>query len=149
MRNMGTTFAAVGFETLAQWKLNQPAGFDAGVIWLDTPIGRTLGNFGFQALSDSALNQLPVESAGYPDDRDLGRPIGTPMRCDDRVRSVLPRLLATQLDTRMGQSGSPVFTRDAAGRPITLAIHAYGNSQMNHAVRLTPDLVQQLATWWR
>jgi V8-like Glu-specific endopeptidase len=149
MGHVGSVFDATGFATHAQWQQGQPAGFDVAAIWLATPIGRTLGNFGFQARADTALNQQAVESAGYPDDRAQGRPFGTPMRCSDRIRGVLPRLLATQLDTRMGQSGSPVFVRDTQGRPIALGIHAYGNPQTNHAVRLTDDLVQQLVAWWR
>jgi len=146
---LGRTFEAVGFVTHPKWSIGQDAGADVAAIWLPTQIGKQLGTFGFRTLSDTALNQLPVESAGYPDDRDLGRPIGTPMRCSDRIRGVLPQFLATQLDTQMGQSGSPVFVRDAQGQPIALGIHAYGNPTMNHAVRLTSDLVQQLIAWWR
>jgi V8-like Glu-specific endopeptidase len=147
--NAGSTLQAVGFETHPQWLHGQQAGVDVAAIWLPSPIGQKLGNFGFKALADAALNNLPIESAGYPDDRDVGRPIGTPMRCSDQIRGVLPQLLATQLDTRVGQSGSPVFVRDTLGRPIALGIHAYGNPMMNHAVRLTADLVKQFVVWWR
>lgn len=146
--NVGSTFEAIGMDVHPQWRNGQPEGFDAAAIWLSTPIGQTLGTFGFQARPDSTLNQLPVQSAGYPDDRDLGRPIGTPMRCDDHIHRVLPQLLATQLDTRVGQSGSPVFVSEAQGA-IALGIHAYGNPTMNHAVRLTNDLARQLVAWWR
>jgi len=147
--NFGSTFEAVGFATHPLWLHGQPAGADVAAIWLPTPIGKQLGTFGFRALEVANMNQLPVESAGYPDERDQGFPIGTPMWCRDRIRSVLPQLLATQLDTRIGQSGSPVFMRDTLGRPIALGIHAYGNQTMNYAVRLTADIVQQLAAWWR
>lgn len=146
--NVGSIIEAIGMEVHPQWSNGQPASSDVAAIWLPTTIGQTLGNFGFQARPDAKLNQLPVESAGYPDDRDFGRPIGTPMRCNDLVRSVLPELLATQLDTRIGQSGSPVFVSEAQG-PIALGIHAYGNPAMNHAVRITPDLLRQLVAWWR
>jgi glutamyl endopeptidase len=147
-RNVGSTFEAVGMAVHPQWSNGQPAAFDVAAIWLPTPIGQNLGNFGFQDRPDAALNQLPVVSAGYPDARASGLPIGTPMRCDDRIRGVLPQLLATQLDTEVGQSGSPVFVNDARG-PIVVGVHAYGNAAMNHAVRLTPGLVQQLKAWWR
>lgn len=146
--NIGSTFEAVGMDVHPQWRNGQPEVFDAAVIWLSTPVGQALGTFGFHARPDSVLNQLPVQSAGYPDDRDLGRPIGTPIRCHDHVHRVLPQLLATQLDTRVGQSGSPVFVSEAKGA-IALGIHAYGNPTMNHAVRITSDLAQQLVAWWR
>lgn len=147
-RNVGTTLQASGMVVHPQWVQGQPAAFDVAAIWLPSPIGKQLGTFGFQARADLSLNQLPIESAGYPDARSLGLPIGTPMRCSDRIRGVLPDLLATQLDTDSGQSGSPVFVNEARG-PIVLGVHAYGNTAANHAVRLTPALVQQLASWWR
>lgn len=146
--NFGSTFEAAGMEVHPNWPNGQPPAFDAASIWLATPIGQKLGNFGFQARPDANLDQLSVESAGYPDDREFGRPIGTPMCCRDQIRRVYLDLLATQLDTRFGQSGSPVFVREANG-PIALGIHSYGNPVMNHAVRLTPGMVQQLVAWWR
>jgi len=147
--NFGGTIEAVGFATHPQWEGSQPAGADIAAIWLPTPIGRQLGTFGFRALADASLDQLPVESAGYPDERKQGYPIGTPMCCNDRIRAVLPQLLATQLDTEVGQSGSPVFFRDAQGLPIVLGIHAYGSRKVNHAVRLTKSVVDQFIVWWR
>lgn len=142
-------FEATGFDTHATWQSQQPPGFDVGVVWLGSDVGNKLGWFGFKALTDQELKGLLIHSAGYPDDRKFGTPLGTPMFCQCPIDRVNGRMLAYALDTRPGQSGSPVYILDALQRATALAVHAYGNPQVNHAVRLVDDLVQQFTAWWR
>lgn len=142
-------FEAAGFATHPQWRGAQPPGSDLGVVWLGQEVGRALGWMGFQALASAQLLGLTVRSGGYPDDRDLGTLIGTPLLCESQISQVQADLLGYALDTRPGQSGSPVFRPDAQQRAVVLGVHAYGSPAGNHAVRLTEAAVAQLLQWWR
>jgi len=134
------------FDVHPQWRADQRAVVDVGVVWLAQPIGHNFGWFGFSVQPDSVLRGLPVRSAGYPDDK---RPFGTQWFGDSPIHAASPQQLAYGLDTMPGQSGSPVFAQDAAGRAVAVGVHVYGAVSENLAVRISQPIFDTLSRWWR
>lgn len=138
---------AVGWAWQPGWAGAQPPGQDIAVVRTQGAPGRRWGWFGFRALSSAELLHRQVRTAGYPDHPSL--PPGSLLWCEGEVAEVTHQLLRYALDTQPGQSGSPVYHPDAQGLPVALGVHAYGSPLGNHAVRLTPELVEQLKAWFR
>ena len=131
------------FDVHPRWRSNRERTSDVGVVWLDTPIGDRLGWFGVGVYSDSQLQNLIVNNAGYPADK----PLGTQWFNAGRVQKAKPQALTYGLDTEPGQSGSPIFHYTADEQRVVVAVHAYGDSGENIGVRITDELFNTISNW--
>jgi len=138
-------FRSHSFDVHPRWREEGDEDLDLGVVWLGSSVGDDIGWFGFGSRSDTDLQQLIVNTAGYPADKRLG----TQWFNAGRVSEVSPRVLVYGLDTEPGQSGSPIFALDAANDRVVLAVHAYGGESRNRGVRITDDVFDVLQEWRR
>ncbi len=134
---VGTTFRSV-----SGWIQNRDVGYDYGAIILSNgDLGRRVGWFGFAALSDDSLRNLPVNNSGYPADK----PTGTQWSNAGRITRVTARRLYYMLDTAGGQSGSPTWRSRRAVRHA-IGVHAYGGCP-NKSTRITRTVDDNMMRW--
>lgn len=138
-------FRSTSFDVHPRWRTLGDERFDLGVVWLDSAVGDRVGWFGFGSRPDTELENLIVNTAGYPADKR----IGTQWFNAGRISEVAPRTLSYGLDTEGGQSGSPIYTVNADGERVVLAVHAYGGDAHNQGVRITDDVFGVLQGWVR
>jgi len=138
-------FRSRRFDVHPLWRSEGDEDHDLGVVWLDTAVGEHTGWFGFGSRPDAELQQLIVNTAGYPADKRLG----TQWFNAGRVSAVAPGFIEYGLDTEPGQSGSPIFAVNADNERIVLAVHAYGGDSRNKGVRITDDVFDLLQSWLR
>ena len=115
--------------------------YDYGAVILSTRIGDSTGSYGFTALSDASLNNLTVNTAGYPGDK----PTGTQWYTFGTISSTTARRLFYNFDTAGGQSGSAVY-RLQFGQRHGVGVHAYGGCP-NGATRITSGVFNNMVSW--
>jgi glutamyl endopeptidase len=138
------------------------AAYDYGAIFIDDDkdsdvsgesFGERIGYFGLRCYppeEDKLLEMAIVNNAGYP--HEATKPYGTMWFNAGRVRidSGAPkddRFLQYMVDTTGGQSGSPVFLLDSIkNQRYVVAIHTTGNF-INHGVRITAEVYDQIGEW--
>lgn len=133
---VGTTFRSV-----TGWTGSADPNYDYGCIILPTPLGNTVGYFGFASLTDASLNNLLLNNSGYAGDK----PFGTQWFNAGRVSSITARKIYYMLDTFGGQSGSPVW-RLSNGQRHAVGIHAYGGCP-NSATRINSAVFNNMLAW--
>lgn len=115
--------------------------YDYGAVILSTRVGDSTGFYGFANLSDASLNNLTVNSAGYPGDK----PTGTQWYTFGPISSTTTRQLFYNFDTFGGQSGSAVY-RLQNGQRHSVGVHAYGGCP-NGATRVTTSVFNNMLAW--
>lgn len=138
-------FRSTRFDVHPRWRSDGDESFDLGVIWLDADVGNHVGWFGFGSRPDVELQDLIVNTAGYPADKRMG----TQWFNAGRVTDIGPRVLEYGLDTEAGQSGSPIFAVDANDERVVLAVHAYGGDAANRGIRISDDVFHLFQDWVR
>ena len=138
-------FRSTQSDVHPRWRSAGDETCDLGVVWLDAAVGEHIGWFGFGSRPDAQLNDLIVNTAGYPADKRLG----TQWFNAGRIAEIAPRVLQYGLDTEAGQSGSPIFAVDADDARVVLAVHAYGGNAVNRGIRITDDVFQVFQDWLR
>lgn len=135
--------SAVGtrFRSVTGWTSSTDPNYDYGCIILPTPLGNSVGFFGFASLSDASLNGLLLNNSGYAGDK----PFGTHWFNAGRVSQVTSRKIYFMLDTFGGQSGSPVW-RLSNGQRHAVGIHAYGGCP-NSATRIVKPVFDNMMAW--
>jgi glutamyl endopeptidase len=133
---------ATSFRSVVGWTGSQKAEYDYGAIILpNDKLGKTVGWFGFAALSDSSLKNLLVNNAGYAGDK----PYGTLWFNAGRITRVEARRLYYMLDTYGGHSGSPTW-RLRDGQRHVVGVHAYGGCP-NKSTRITRAVFNNMLSW--
>lgn len=153
------------FATTDAWRLRREADFDLGAIHLDAVLGRPdpgsrLGWFGVAALSDTVLQDAMVNVTGYPADKPAppdANPPGTQQwHARNRVTHVTARRIFYEVDTEVGQSGSPAYVVDQPGAaPLVVGVHAYGvegspagvRARANSGPRMVPEVLRMIEGW--
>ena len=87
------------------WVDGGDENFDYGAIILPTPLGETVGTFGFGVLSDDELDGAVLNIAGYPGDKAAG----TLWFDSHTVARTGPTKVHYDIDTAGGQSGAAVY----------------------------------------
>ena len=128
-----------------RWRSAGDKSCDLGVVWLNAAVGEQVGWFGFGSRLDTQLNNLIVNTTGYPADKR----IGTQWFNAGRISNIGPRVLQYGLDTEAGQSGSPIFSVDAQDERLVLAVHVYGGDAINRGIRITDDVFNLFESWVR
>jgi glutamyl endopeptidase len=130
------------FRSVTGWTNNGDEKHDYGAIIIPTPLGNTVGTFGFGVYSDADLLRVTANISGYPGDK----PAGTQWFDARRVASVAPNKVFYDIDTMGGQSGAPVW-RVVGSQRIGIAVHAYGGVTANSGTRITPSVNANLISW--
>jgi V8-like Glu-specific endopeptidase len=167
---------SASLDFLNEWKRMLDPIYDFGLIKLKKPLGRPpLGYWGskayervarIQAVPKATLRGRPVHSSGYPGDKcghlpkTGSAPDAKTNPCPNRGSTqwrTSGRVLSTpgtnrldhDLDTKPGQSGSPLWLEDPATGALTLiAIHSAPNDgTSNRAVLLTEEVLRQVKKW--
>jgi V8-like Glu-specific endopeptidase len=131
------------FRSVSGWTTSGNENFDYGVIILPTPLGNTVGTFGYGAYTDADLRSTIANIAGYPGDK----PSGTNWFDARRVASVTSQKVFYDIDTAGGQSGGPVFRVLPNGNRMGIAIHAYGGAVNNSGTRINNQVLNNLNAW--
>lgn len=130
------------FRSVRGWTQDQKPEFDYGAIIMpDANLGNRVGWWGFAALSDSSLNNLLINNAGYAGDK----PFGTSWYNAGRITQVTNRRLFYMIDTFGGNSGSPTW-RYRNGKRHAIGIHNYGGCP-NKSTRITQDVYDNMVAW--
>lgn len=136
------TFQSTAMRVPEDWKTSAAQYADYGVVLLDKP-NPTKG-FELYNAADEELVGVTITTAGYPADKS-----GFYMWMDrGPVSSVKTGKIYYNEDTFGGQSGSPVWTRSAAGGLACVGVHSYGGCP-NSATRLTKHVIDQIRKWAR
>jgi glutamyl endopeptidase len=133
---------STNFKSVAGWTNNGDQNQDYGAIVIPTPLGNTVGTFGFGVYSDADLLTVTANISGYPGDK----PAGTQWFHARRVTSVGPQKVFYETDTMGGQSGAPVW-RVTGGQRVAVAIHAYGGAFANSGTRVSASVNTNLISW--
>jgi len=140
-----SSYTATSFRSVKGWVVSKNRNYDYGAIILprSVTLPSTLGAFGFANYADAALLNKRLNNAGYPGDK----PAGTMWYNANKCRAVTPRTLVYDIDTMGGQSGSPVWMRQANGKRTVVGIHTNGASSGNSATRITKPVFDNLKRW--
>ncbi len=130
------------FRSVTGWTNNGSENFDYGAIIIPTPLGNTVGFFGFGVYGDADLLTVTANISGYPGDK----PAGEHHFHARKVTSVGPQKVFYDVDTAGGQSGAPVW-RVVGGQRIAIAIHAYGGTTANSGTRINSTVNGNLMAW--
>jgi glutamyl endopeptidase len=130
------------FWTVTGWADSGDENFDYGAIIVPTELGKTVGIFGFASLSDNKLMDTVAFVTGYPADKDDGT-IWTDKK---QIAAVGASKVHYDIDTAGGQSGAPVYEVEN-GKPIALAVHAYGGATTNSGTRISSPVFNNLTNW--
>ncbi|WP_406698939.1 trypsin-like peptidase domain-containing protein [Singulisphaera sp. Ch08] len=134
-------FSSTDLRSVKGWVYRQSPESDYGAIILPEPTAG-LGYFGYGVLDDDDLSELLVNVYGYPTDKAPGTLWG-----HDRIlEQVLPRTIIYDISTFGGQSGCPIFYRQA-GRRYAVGIHNYGDITGNTATRITAEVFDNIEAW--
>ena len=133
------------FRSVTGWTNSGNENYDYGVIILPTPLGNTVGWFGFGVYSDSDLTTTVANISGYPSDKAGGAEQWFDAR---QVASVTAQKVYYDIDTVGGQSGAPVFRVMSNGDRMGIAIHAYGGAVTNSGTRINNEVYNNLRSWW-
>ena len=121
--------------------------FDYGAIILPKAFVDT-GNFGFDVYDEFKLKQETFNAVGYPADK----PFGTMWGHAKRLANVLSRRLEYQIDTEVGQSGSPVFDMvQENGQTFFVAVGVHNAGSQSHlinsATRINDEVHKRFQSW--
>ena len=130
------------FRSVTGWTQDSKPEFDYGAIILpNCDLGNRVGWFGFAHLNNASLNNLFVNTAGYPGDK----PLGTMWFNAGSISRVEDLKIYYMVDTMGGQSGSPVW-RFLNGERHAVGVHAYGGCP-NSATRITKPVFDNMLAW--
>lgn len=138
-------FRSSRFDVHPRWRDAGDERCDLGVVWLDAAVGEHIGWFGWGSRPDALLQDLIVNTAGYPADKRAG----TQWFNAGRIAQIEPQMLRYGLDTEAGQSGSPIFMVNPGDERSVLAVHAYGGDAANRGIRITDEVFALFQAWVR
>jgi V8-like Glu-specific endopeptidase len=135
---------AVSMRSVGGWVNGKQPASDYGCVILPQGAfgGRSLGKFGFAALTTPQLLACPAVLAGYPGDKPFAELWGM----SRRIKTVGPKTLIYDIDTMGGQSGAPVIIKHKGSRTV-VGIHNYGAGTGNSATRVTKPVFERLKAW--
>lgn len=117
------------------YKTNHDINYDVGLVIVEetSPVHML-----YTAATNIPLSTINL--AGYPIDK--------PNRClwlsSCTLTRVTPHRLRYPCDTYNGNSGSPVYYPSGPNPHVIYAVHGYGSTQYNTAIRITQDLETKL-----
>jgi len=137
------TMTSMQFWTVRGWADSGDENYDYGAIVLPMGFTPSPGTIGFAVYSDTELQAMTVNVAGYPGDQDPG----TLWYDTKQVASVSATKVHYDIDTAGGQSGAAVYHIDPAGKRVGVAIHAYGGATTNSGTRISAPVFTNISNW--
>lgn len=147
-----------------QWVAKSRA-YDIALLTLDRNIGDQVGHFKISSPSDEQLAAgETIYTAGYPGIFPGGTK-ANPFKYDwggGRIANMFESSGVTTnkfsstnifrygntVDTRRGQSGSPVWIEDSSsGQPTIIGVHVFGANAANGASRITSNKITKINEW--
>jgi glutamyl endopeptidase len=145
------TVTADRFTAVAGWMEQLDDRCDYGAIFLAEPVGHRTGWFGIGCLMGSNLENLLVNSAGYPLDLPVEEPLlrgKTLWWTYAQIAAVDEHRLWYSFDTYQGQSGSPVWYYEPSTKQrYIVGIHTTGWGTVNSACRVSREILNNLKEW--
>ncbi len=150
------------------WKSSFSPKFDAAVIKLDKPLGKSTGWFGLASKPRDDLMDVWAHVTGYPGEMKEERPPGALADTAPQIAAQLWHHAAPvesidngrmfyKTDTTPGQSGAPIYVLPEAGQyatPTVVGVHAYGTRSTpgavglaNSGVWIDPDIFAKIRDW--
>jgi len=130
------------------WTRDRSTNYDYGAIQLSSPLGNTVGWFGFRWQSSNTFSGAYTVT-GYPGDKASGT-LWT-MTDNPGIRSVQTYRLFHAIDTYNGQSGAPLYHKYSTScNPCSVAVHTNGvggGSSYNSGTRITQAVYNNLVSW--
>ena len=138
---------ATRFSIPDGWLSGQRAQFDFGLIFLEEGAFATLEPFAPLTVAPGSVLEQPatvIATAGYPADSTRLAMFYT----ETKDFAFDERFIVSTLDAVPGQSGSPIFLLDGAGKPAgIIGILTRERDDENLAVRISDDVVAALAAF--
>jgi V8-like Glu-specific endopeptidase len=131
-------------RSVTGWTQSKNRDFDYGAIILppgNRP-GAQTGTFGFAVRNDAFLRSAALNLSGYPGDKGGSQQ----WFHAQKAKSVSSRVIAYEIDTAGGQSGSPVWVLQN-GQRYAVGIHTNGASSGNSATRIVTPVFNNLQSW--
>jgi glutamyl endopeptidase len=130
------------FWSVQGWADSGNESYDYGAIIIPTPLGETVGTFGFASYDDATLRASVANVSGYPADK----PSGTLWYDTKQIAAVGASKVHYDIDTAGGQSGAAVYVIKDDQR-ISVAVHAYGGPTTNSGTRISAPVFANLTAW--
>jgi V8-like Glu-specific endopeptidase len=137
---------AVKYRSFTGWTNGQSANWDMALITLNTPIGNTVGWFGYASYATATLQNMAVAIAGYPGDKDDTNWL---YRMAGNIQTVYSDQYHYQIDTAGGQSGSGIY-RYVNSHYYVVGTHCYGQPSVpkyNGGTRMTTAKFNSVKGW--
>jgi V8-like Glu-specific endopeptidase len=134
--------SAVGLRSVNGWVSMHKREYDYGAIILPPSYTRDQSAFGFASMQDAALRGKKLNHAGYSGDK----PRGTLWYSGRIARAITQQTLVYNAATMGGDSGSPVWIKQA-GKRVMVGIHTNGWPTGNSATRITSVVAENLRRW--
>lgn len=133
------------FACVDGWTKDRSRDCDYGVIFLeDDAVGKKVGSFEVQALSDTELQGIDAKISGYPWDRDRAE---YQYFHERPLMSVTSTRLNYDIDTFGGQSGSPIWQDTEERGLVAVGIHTTGGLTSNSGTRISGEVLDNLISW--
>jgi V8-like Glu-specific endopeptidase len=137
---------ATSTNTTKEWVTAGSQANDYAAIQLSKPLGQQLKFFQFAEFPDLDLQNLLVNIAGYPGDKNRSI-YGTMWGSVNKITSISDQRLSYLVDTTGGQSGSPVMAFDGISTHYAIGIHNYGGASSNFATRINSQVFEKISGW--
>ncbi|MNT34328.1 Glutamyl endopeptidase precursor [compost metagenome] len=139
----GSVYASY-LRSYTGWTQDGNGDFDISLITLASPIGNTVGWFGYAHYANPV--NYWANLAGYPGDRDNGLKL---YYHAGYIFDAPQFYVSYTIDTAGGQSGSGVYRIEANGDRYAFAAHTYGHvdKQFNSGTRITPQRLNDFKAW--
>lgn len=143
LRRPHGSMAATSFRSVDGWTESRNRNYDYGAIILPSNrLGKDVGEFKFDCLTDESLIGLKVNLSGYPSDK----PSGTQWFHANEITDVTKHRVYYKIDTFGGQSGSPVW-RVHNGHRNVVAIHTTASRFTNSGTRINKSVYDNIEKW--
>jgi V8-like Glu-specific endopeptidase len=135
---------AAALRSVPPWTERRDFEYDYGALLLppDQRLGDRLGWFGYAPRDDAYLQQVTLNLAGYPAQRE-----GTQWFASGPARQVDARQISYDVSTSLDQVGSPVWEMTPNGERYGVAIHSWGTRLSNGGTRITREVFDHIARW--
>jgi V8-like Glu-specific endopeptidase len=134
-------------DSVTGWTEDQNNDYDYSMITLDRNLGDATGWMGLASLSDSTLDGLPAEIAGYPGD--LANGVGEYV-ARDPIETFDSTMLYYDIDTMPGDSGASV-RGSGSWRDYVFGVHGgdgiFWFTHYNRAARINSDRYYKILGW--
>lgn len=139
-------YSATRFGCPDEWRDHENPEHDIGWIFLDEAVGDSLGRFALAALPEDELKHYQLNIAGYPVDLGDGNHL---YHHANLAGDVDEALITYQVDTKLGQSGSPIWIQeDKDAEPRVVGVHSGStlrpDGAVNKGIRINEEVLKMV-----